>query len=62
MPEDRLFQTASAAVVKVGLATAHTGGQTDTVAERLAALVAEQVRRMQAGEPLKNIVNPELGY
>ncbi|WP_395144396.1 D-2-hydroxyacid dehydrogenase [Armatimonas sp.] len=44
------------------LITPHTGGQTDTVAERLAALVAEQVRRMQAGEPLKNTVNPELGY
>ena len=42
--------------------TPHIGGVTDTLAERLAALVAEQVRRMQAGEPLKNLVSPELGY
>lgn len=42
--------------------TPHIGGVTDTMSERLAALVAEQVRRMQAGEPLKNLVDPELGY
>ena len=42
--------------------TPHIGGVTDTMSERLAALVAEQVRRMQAGEPLKNRVDPELGY
>ena len=42
--------------------TPHIGGQTDTVVPRLARLVAEQVRRGLAGEPLKNIVDPELGY
>ena len=42
--------------------TPHIGGVTDTLAERLAVLVVEQVRRMQAGEPLKNLVNSELGY
>lgn len=44
------------------IVTPHIGGQTDTVVPRLAKLVAEQVRRGLAGEPLKNIVDPELGY
>lgn len=42
--------------------TPHIGGQTDTLEVRLAALVAEQVRRFQAGEPLKNVVSQEFGY
>jgi len=44
------------------LITPHIGGQTDTLVPRLAALVAEQVRRSLVGDPLKNVVDPELGY
>lgn len=42
--------------------TPHLGGATPVYWSRFAALAAEQVRRLQTGEPLKNIVRPDLGY
>lgn len=42
--------------------TPHLGGATPAYWVRFANLVAEQTRRMLAGEPLRNIVRQDLGY
>jgi D-2-hydroxyacid dehydrogenase (NADP+) len=44
------------------LITPHTGGMTDTVDLRLAALIAEQVELQLSGKALKNTVDFSLGY
>lgn len=42
--------------------TPHVGGNTPAYWPRLGRIVAEQVERLRAGQPLQNSVNPELGY
>jgi len=38
------------------LITPHSGGDTDAMDERVDAVVLEQVRRLEAGEPPANLV------
>ncbi len=40
--------------------TPHNAGMSSP--ESIGAQVAEQIRRFEAGEPLRNVVNPQLGY
>lgn len=42
--------------------TAHTSGQTPFMRDRIRALLAENIRRYQHGEPLMNVVNQSEGY
>lgn len=42
--------------------TAHTAGATPFFFERLFGIVAENLRRIEAGEPLMNVVDLEAGY
>ena len=44
------------------IVTPHLGGATPAYWARFARLVAEQGRRLNAGEPLRNLVSRELGY
>jgi phosphoglycerate dehydrogenase-like enzyme len=44
------------------IVTPHVGGVTPAYWPRFGRLVAEQVRRLRAGEPLKNVVDKDLGY
>lgn len=44
------------------LITSHTSGSTPRYWERLLPLVADNIRRIQAGEPPRNIVDLEAGY
>jgi phosphoglycerate dehydrogenase-like enzyme len=44
------------------LITAHTSGATPRYWERQSALIAENIGRMQRGEPLRNLVDLEAGY
>lgn len=42
--------------------TSHTSGQTPYMRDRIRALLAENIRRYQHGEPLMNVVNQSEGY
>jgi len=44
------------------LITAHTSGATPRYWERQSALIAENIGRMQRGDPLRNLVDLEAGY
>jgi phosphoglycerate dehydrogenase-like enzyme len=42
--------------------TSHTAGSTPHFADRLTEIVIDNVRRFRAGEPLRNVVDYDLGY
>jgi phosphoglycerate dehydrogenase-like enzyme len=44
------------------LITSHTSGSTPRYWQRLLPLVTDNIRRIQAGEKLQNVVDPEAGY
>jgi phosphoglycerate dehydrogenase-like enzyme len=57
LPPDSPFWTLDNCLI-----TPHIGGVTPAYWPRYAHLVAEQTRRYLAGEPLKNLVDKDLGY
>jgi phosphoglycerate dehydrogenase-like enzyme len=44
------------------LVTPHVAGLTRDYMERVAAILVENVRRLEAGEPLRNEIDPRRGY